>query len=61
MKISIKEEGTLFVLFVSLDEISPITAPLVLLLVLFGKPFMSRDASSLFHNVLTYAGKFIEY
>jgi hypothetical protein len=35
VKISIKEEGTLFVLFVSLDEISPITAPLVLLLVLF--------------------------
>jgi len=44
VKISIKE-GTLFVLFVSLDEISPITAPLVLLLVLFGKPFMGRDAS----------------
>ncbi len=42
------KEGTLFcfVLFVSLDEISQITAPLVLLLVLFGKPFMSRDASS---------------
>jgi hypothetical protein len=57
------KEGCLFVcLFVCGVEIFQTTTPLALLFFVIQKAWMSRDALSYFHNVLTYKeGEAFEY
>jgi len=58
------KEGCLFVLcvlFACHAKISQYIAPFWLALNIVGKPSLSKDAPSWFHNVSTYAGEVIEY
>jgi len=53
------KEGCVFGLFVMLR--SPKPHHLTCTLVIVWKPFMIRDAPSLFHNVSNYNGEVVEY
>jgi hypothetical protein len=53
------KEGCLFVLFIY--HVKPYHNAFCHTLDIIGKPSMNKGATTWFHNVLTYGGKFIEY